>query len=162
MAVTIKEIIKIKALDDTEHTGEAIAGSLVAVKEGETIFYGAPVERVKLLTKIVCDAGKDCVNLEAMDDFTTRPKTVEFEENGGNKEFLNDIANVTILQDYKGDRVVFCSQACALGFLKRLGRKEQKVIDISSGKGYRSINPDTEAKVEGTSETPQNGTPTVA
>lgn len=138
MSVSVKEILKIKDGEGAEHTGEALAGNLVAIKDGEKVFYGTPVERVKLLTKIVCDAGKDCVNLTALDDFTTQPKTIEFEETGGNEEFLKDIANVTILQDYKGDRIVFCSKECALGFLKRIGRQDPKVVDISSGKGYRS------------------------
>ena len=158
MSVAVKEILKIKDGEGVEHVGEALAGNLIAIKDGEKVFYGTPVERVKLLTKIVCDAGKDCVNLTALDDFTTQPKTIEFEETGGNEEFLKDIANVTILQDYKGDRIVFCSKECALGFLKRLGRQEQKVADISGGKGYRSSDRNV-VEAQATLENPESGNP---
>lgn len=142
MPVQIREFLKVKALDNTEHIGEAIAANLVAIKvEDNSIAYGSAVERVKLLTKIVCDGGKDCAKLQSLDDFTTSPKIIEFEETASDMKFLQDIADVVILQDYKGDRVVFCSKECASGFLKRESRKDAKVLMMESGKGFRSSDP---------------------
>ena len=143
MPVTVKEYIKVRDDKGEEHEGEALAGNLVAIQEGNTVVYGVPLERTKLHTKVVCDAGKECVNSTVDDKFAAQPKVIEFleEANNGNQDFINDLAQVKILADgINGEKQVFCTQACLLHYLKKDARLDKGgVIDISGGKGFRTF-----------------------
>lgn len=147
MAVTVKEILKVRDVRGKEHEGVALIGELIAVETDNGIRYGLPVERVRIETKIECDAGTECENSEVGDDFVTRPRVIEFTENGAtqNPEFVKTLAEVIITQDYRGEKKAFCTQSCAANYIRRKSR-EEKVVQFPSGKGTRTFNEPTEVK----------------
>lgn len=142
MPVSVKEFIRVRDDQGAEHEGEALAGNLISIQEGNDIYYGVPLARTKIQTRVVCDAGKDCLNSTIDDTFISQPKTIEFfGESDNNPEFLKDLAQVKILADgINGEKQVFCTQACLLHYLKKDARLDKGgVVDISGGKGFKTF-----------------------
>jgi hypothetical protein len=139
LPVSVKEHVRLTALDSTEHEGVGIANNLAAIEtaSGETV-YGVVTGLVKVRTTIVCD-NPLCCNSSVTDDFRTVPALIEFDDNGDNSaEFIKKLSEVVITSDYKGEKKAFCTQECAAKYLRREPHVSN-VVTGPFGKGPREV-----------------------
>ena len=136
--VLIQEYVKIRDVEGKEHEGLALATNLVAVElEDKTLVYGMVTAMSKVRTKVICDAGDDCLNSTVDGEFKTVPKTIEFDDNGSNSaEFIKEISDIVITSDYAGTKQAYCSKKCAAHLLKKV---KTNVVEFPSGKGKKTV-----------------------
>lgn len=140
MPVEITEYVKIKDAEGIERVGKLVAQNLVAVVEGETVYYGQGIAVDKVRSKITCDNEK-CENSEVGEDFVTRPMSFEFDDNGDKSaEFIKKISDLVICSNYKGEKMCFCTPECSAAYFRRINKEkfDKKLVDISSGKGFKT------------------------
>ena len=144
MGVEIKEYVKIKDIaTGVEKVGRALANNLVAIEdtiEG-SVAFGALVGLAFVRTQVTCDLGTLCTRCEVDNTFVTQPKRIQFDDNGtGPAQFVKDISEITIVSDYKGEKLVFCCYECAACYFRKAG-KNTNVIEFPGGKGKRTFRP---------------------
>lgn len=129
MGVQVEEFVKIQDLEGNLHEGKGLAGELVAVKNDEGTFYGKLVALAKVRTTVVCDLLNECCRGTIDGEFHTLPRVISFDDEGkGPGEFIRDVAEVTILTDYKGGKLVFCSFECSAKYCRRAGKNSNVIV----------------------------------
>jgi hypothetical protein len=140
MPVTVEEFVKIRLSDGTEKEGKALANDIVAIEDADgELDYGKLLGISFVRTKIECDSGPACTQSTVDDEFHTQPKRIFFDESGGAPEqFVKEMAEVTVVSDYKGVKQVFCSWECSAAHFRRLG-KSTNVIEFPSQKQVKDF-----------------------
>lgn len=144
MPVSVKEYVKVKDLEGTEHEGVAVATNLSAIEVDGSIVYGIVTSMVKVRTKVVCD-NEHCINSEVDDQFKTSPRVIEFDDSGDpSPDFIRKIAEIVIASNYRGEKMAFCTPECAAHYMKKAHKSN--VVTGNFGKGPREVIVSSEEK----------------
>lgn len=132
MPVTIKEYVKLKAVDGTDHEGIGVATNLTAIEENGTLVYGVATGLVKVRTTVVCD-NEHCINSVVNEEFKTVPATIEFDDDGDKSaDFIKKVADIVIISDYKNQAKAYCCADCYASMIRK--EKKSRII-IPDGMG---------------------------
>lgn len=137
MPITFDEYVEIVDENGNKMEGKLVAKDLVAIEDADkNHFYGLPLKRVKVITTATCDNDK-CENSSVGDDFVTRPKSFQFENDGdGSPDFVKTVSDMVIVSNYKNEKMLFCTPECSAAYFRRANR--ERIVDISSGKGTKT------------------------